>query len=168
MTIQATGIGGPSAALVLADLAELGVRRIVRVGTCLGSAKRSLGEMVLVGSAIAAGGSAASFGIEVGETVAPDTGLTERVAGALAGDARPGAIASVDAHPDERALLAGDAAAADMQTAPLLAQARSLGIEAAAILIVTEKADGEKSLKTDALEAAEKRAGRAASAALSA
>ena len=27
-------MGGPSAALVLADLAELGVRRAIRVGTC--------------------------------------------------------------------------------------------------------------------------------------
>ncbi len=36
LTIQATGIGGPSAALVLADLAKLGVRRAVRVGTCVG------------------------------------------------------------------------------------------------------------------------------------
>ena len=35
LTIQATGMGGPSAALVLADLAELGVRRAVRVGTCV-------------------------------------------------------------------------------------------------------------------------------------
>ena len=34
LSIQATGMGGPSAALVLADLAELGVRRAVRVGTC--------------------------------------------------------------------------------------------------------------------------------------
>ena len=35
LTIQATGMGGPSAALVLADLAELGVRRAIRVGTCV-------------------------------------------------------------------------------------------------------------------------------------
>lgn len=167
LTIQATGIGGPSAALVLDDLAELGVRRIVRVGTCVGSDDRSLGEMVLVGSAIAAGGSAASIGIEVGETVAPDADLTERVGGALAGDARPAAIASVDAHPDQQALLTG-AAAADMQTAPLLARAHSLGIGAAAILIVTEKAGGEKGLEKEALEVIEKRAGQAASAALSA
>ena len=34
LTIQATGMGGPSAAVVLADLAELGVRRAIRVGTC--------------------------------------------------------------------------------------------------------------------------------------
>ena len=32
-------MGGPSAALVLADLAELGVRRAVRVGTCVGMAR---------------------------------------------------------------------------------------------------------------------------------
>src|SRR4249919_2692732 len=35
LTIQATGMGGPSAALVLADLTELGVRRAIRVGTCV-------------------------------------------------------------------------------------------------------------------------------------
>src|ERR1700743_2994796 len=34
LTVQATGMGGPSAALVLSDLAELGVRRAIRVGTC--------------------------------------------------------------------------------------------------------------------------------------
>src|SRR6201989_177328 len=34
LTVQATGMGGPSAALVLADLAELGVRRAIRIGTC--------------------------------------------------------------------------------------------------------------------------------------
>ena len=32
--MQSTGMGGPSAALVLADLAELGVRRAIRIGTC--------------------------------------------------------------------------------------------------------------------------------------
>ena len=167
LTIQATGIGGPSAALVLADLAELGVRRVVRVGTCFGSDDCSLGEMVLVSGAIAAGGSATSLGIAVGETVTPDADLTERVGGALGGDGRSATIASVDAHPDRQALMSG-AAAADMQTAPLLARARSLEIEAAAILIVSEKPGGKKVLKKETLELAEKRAGRAASTALSA
>jgi uridine phosphorylase len=167
LTIQATGIGGPSAALVLADLAELGVRRIVRVGICFGSGDRSLGETVLVGAAIAAGGSAASLGIAVGEAVAPDADLTGRVGEALGEGRRSATVASVDAHPDERALLAG-VAAADMQTAPLLARAHSLGIAAAAILIVTEKPGDGKALEKEALERAEKRSGRAASTALSA
>ena len=33
LTIQSTGIGGPSAALVLGELVELGVRRAIRVGS---------------------------------------------------------------------------------------------------------------------------------------
>ena len=41
LTIQSTGIGGPSAALVLADLAELGVRRAIRVGSCVGGRRRA-------------------------------------------------------------------------------------------------------------------------------
>src|SRR4051794_34169363 len=32
LTVQSTGMGGPSAALVLGDLAELGVKRAVRIG----------------------------------------------------------------------------------------------------------------------------------------
>ena len=91
--------------------------------------------------------------------------LTGRVGGALG--RQPATIASVDAHPDERALLSG-VAAADMQTAPLLGRAHSLGIAAAAILIVTEKSGSENALEKEALEPAEKRAGRAASTALSA
>ena len=34
LTVQSTGMGGPSAAIVLHELAELGVRRAIRVGTC--------------------------------------------------------------------------------------------------------------------------------------
>src|ERR1700752_4342706 len=34
LTIQSTGLGGPSAAIVIAELADLGARRLLRVGTC--------------------------------------------------------------------------------------------------------------------------------------
>src|SRR5437764_10207310 len=34
LTIQSTGMGGPSAAIVISELADLGARRLVRVGTC--------------------------------------------------------------------------------------------------------------------------------------
>jgi uridine phosphorylase len=73
LTIQATGIGGPSAALVLGDLAELGVRRVVRVGTCAGSSDCELGELLLVSGAVAAGGSITSLGVAVGEMVPAST-----------------------------------------------------------------------------------------------
>jgi uridine phosphorylase len=167
LTIQTTGIGGPSAALVLGDLAELGVRRAVRIGTCLGSEDACvIGELLLVTAAVAAGGSAGSLGVAIGETVLPDAGLTERAGEALAKDGRSATVASVDAHPGDQALPTG-VAAADMQTAPLLARALSLGIEAAAILIVTATVGDDRTLEKDALEPAEKRAGRAVSAVLS-
>jgi hypothetical protein len=53
-----------------------------------------------------------------------------------------------------------------MQTAPLLARARALGVRVAALLIVSEAAGGE-TLARDDLERAERRAGRAASQVLS-
>jgi uridine phosphorylase len=167
LTIQATGIGGPSAALVLGELAELGVRRVVRVGTCVGLDDGcTLGELVVVSEAVAEGGSATSLGVAVGETVAPGAGLTAELGKALAEDGRAGAVASFDAYTGEQALGPG-IVAADMQTAPLLARARSLQIEAAAVLIVTEMTGSGVVLKRDALEPIEKRAGRAAAAALS-
>ena len=51
LTIQATGMGGPSASVVLADLAELGVRRAVRIGTCASLGELALGELVVVSEA---------------------------------------------------------------------------------------------------------------------
>src|SRR6187200_920675 len=48
LTIQSTGMGGPSATVVLHDLAELGVRRAVRIGTCTSLGGTRLGELVVV------------------------------------------------------------------------------------------------------------------------
>jgi uridine phosphorylase len=167
LTIQATGIGGPSAALVLGDLAELGVRRVVRVGTCVGLGDTcELGDLLLVSEAIAEGGSATALGVGVGEPVLPDGRLTARLAEELGQGATSTAVASYDAHPGGHTLASG-VTAADMQTAPLLARARSLRIETAAVLIVTERPGGGEPLEKSALEVVEKRAGRAASATLS-
>lgn len=164
LTIQATGIGGPSAALVLADLAELGVHRAVRVGTCVGlDGVFALGDLLVVTEAIAEGGSAAALGAAAGEAVAPDPELTARLIGELGARARPAPVSSFDLHPGEHAAAAG---AADMQSAPLLARAQSLDVEAAAVLIVTETSGGGV-LSTEEIERDEKQAGKAASAILS-
>lgn len=164
LTIQATGIGGPSAVLVLADLAELGVRRAVRVGTCVGlGGTFELGDLLIVTEALAEGGSAAVLGAAAGEAVAPDPELTARLAAELGGRARPAPVSSFDLHPGEHSPAAG---AADMQSAPLLARARSLGLEVAAVLIVAETGDGEQ-LEAEKTERAAKQAGQAASLILS-
>jgi len=164
LTIQATGIGGPSATLVLADLAKLGVRRAIRVGTCLvPGGTFALGDLLVVTEAIARGGSATALGVAMGEAVLPDPELTERLSGELGERARPAAVSSFDVHPEEQASLG---VAADMQSAPLLARARALGIGAAAVLIVTETTGGE-GLEKEEVEQAERLAGRAASSILS-
>jgi uridine phosphorylase len=167
LTIQATGMGGPSAALVLGDLAELGVKRAVRVGTCVGAdASGALGDLLIVREAIAQGGSAASLGIEAGTAVATDAELTRGLQSELGGEGKLITIASVDAHPAEHTAVPG-AAAIDMQTASLLARSSSLQIELAALLVVSEAEGGAASLAKEALEELERKAGRAAATVLS-
>src|SRR3954471_15121810 len=71
LTIQATGMGWPSAAIVVEELLMLGAAQLVRVGTCGAlAASVSLGELVVVESAW-----------HRGEEVPPSPGLCERLAG---------------------------------------------------------------------------------------
>lgn len=164
LTIQATGMGGPSAALVLADLAKLGVKRVVRVGTCAAFGEQArLGELLLPTEAVAATGSAASFGLAAGESVQPDPSLLDRLREELAGESRSVAVASLDTMPPQGA--PPGVVATDMQTVAVLARGRELGVMAAAALIVSEA--GDEKLVDDELESAAKRAGRAAAKALS-
>ena len=168
LTLQSTGIGGPSAALVLADLAELGVRRVVRVGSCLATgAAGGVGDLLLVEEAIAAGGSSSAFGVAVGDSVAPDPGLTERLRAALGEEARPATVASFDADPAACAPFAAGVGAADMQTAAVLARSAALGVAAAVVLLAVSSIEGPP-LAEEPREGSEKRAGQVASAVLSA
>src|SRR2546423_13420493 len=57
LTIQSTGMGGPSAAIVISELAEMGTRRIVRVGTCGAlQAGLGLGDLLVANQGICADG----------------------------------------------------------------------------------------------------------------
>jgi uridine phosphorylase len=166
LTIQATGIGGPSAAMVMTDLAELGVRRAVRVGTCVAfGADPPAGELLLVSAVLATEGSAVSFGVGVGEQVLPDPALFDRLHRAFGDEAQAATTASLDTMPSEAGATAG-AIAADMQTLAVLARAIQLDIAAAAVLIVDEARVG-KALGKDELDLAATRAGKAAAEALS-
>ena len=166
LTVQATGMGGPSAAIVLADLAKLGVRRAIRVGTCTALAQEAeAGDLVLVHEALAGGGSAEAYGVQRGMSVLPDPELFTRLRESLGEDVRPVRIASLDAHPVGPVSAGDGAAAADLQTVTVLARSRELGVAAAAVLIVSETGSGR--LDDEALESASTRAGIAAAAALS-
>jgi uridine phosphorylase len=159
LTVQSTGMGGPSAAVVLGDLAELGVRRAVRVGSC--TALRSgfaPGDLVAVAAAHAWSGPGGGGG----EPVAPDPKLAARLREALGGAARAGTVASLDVlHRGGAPPPVGEGDVADMQSAALLGAAAGLGIAAAAVLVVSEGSGGEQ-LGDERLAEQAKVAGRAA------
>jgi uridine phosphorylase len=156
LTIQATGMGGPSATVVLADLADLGVRRAVRIGTGAALGDLGLGELLVAAEARG----------ETGGPAAPDPELTAGLAAELP-EARRGTVISLDdLHDPDRESPASGADLADMQTAALLAAGSRLGVAVAALLIVSERS-GSGRLPDEDLEATAKRAGKVASALLS-
>src|SRR5438105_11158251 len=75
LTIQATGMGGPSAAIVLSELISLGARRVIRVGTCGAlDSSLALGELIVAREAICLDGT--SRALAVGERIAANSALT--------------------------------------------------------------------------------------------
>src|SRR6266513_4031137 len=55
LSVQATGMGCPSAAIVVEELVQLGVKRLLRVGTCGGlQPDLQLGDLIVAVSAVAA------------------------------------------------------------------------------------------------------------------
>jgi uridine phosphorylase len=147
LNVQATGMGGPSAALVLSDLAELGVRRTVRVGTCaaLASDLRP-GDLVCVSEARAW----SADGRVACAPATPDAALAERLRSELGDAARPGRVASLDVLHPSPGHPTPDGDVADMQTAALLRAGRDLSVAIAAVLIVSES-EGGHALDDEAL-----------------
>jgi len=162
LTIQSTGMGGPSAGIVLADLAELGVRQAIRVGTCT-----ALDPGLEPGRLLAV--SEARSGDGEGDTAPalPDPELGKLLSERLGEDAAAAAVVSLDTlHGAGAPALEAPGEAADMQTATVLKRGRALGVAVAAVLLVTETAGGGRIGEEDE-ERAAKIAGTAAAAALS-
>jgi uridine phosphorylase len=165
LTVQSTGIGGPSAAVVVEELCDLGLRRAVRIGTCAAlDGDAALGELVAVRAVLAADGASRALGAP--DRLAGDEALTT----ALAARAdRAGAVVSSDLFYDPRegelaAWAAAGALAVDLETAAVLAVAGRRGIRAAAILAVVGR--GDERLGAEAIGEAGVRLGRAALEAL--
>ena len=156
LTIQSTGLGGPSAAIVTQELIGLGARRLVRVGTC--SADLELGSLVIAERVRAQDGASRALGACELE---PDAELLAELR--AAGDAAAvGVVVSTDLYygpaPD-------DALAVDLTSAAVLAVAAVHGVAAASVLLVSDRR-GER-LGPEALERAEVELGRVGAAALS-
>jgi DeoD family purine-nucleoside phosphorylase len=139
LTIQATGMGGPSAAIVVEELIALGARRLVRIGTCGALAGGlALGDLVAAESVLPADGASAALGAN--GSLAPDPGLLERL---VAAGARPGMVVSSDLFYDPREGQVGEwvergAVAVEMEAAAILLVAARRGVEAACVLGVSD------------------------------
>jgi DeoD family purine-nucleoside phosphorylase len=143
LTVQATGMGGPSAAVVVEELLDLGANTLVRVGTCGAfAAELDLGDLVVAHAALSADGASAALGA---------SGLVEadeRVTAALveAGsplDARRGVVATTDLFYDDRTELAAEwiaagAVAVEMEAATIFRVAERRGAAAGCVLAVTD------------------------------
>lgn len=152
MLVQSTGMGGPSAAIICEELADLGAELFLRVGTCGAiDPALKLGDLVVVTETICDDG--ASRALDSGERIAADRELTERVIEVATGighTTHVGVNASVDLfydpHADERyaRLREAGALSIEMECAAVFAVARRRGVRAGCVLVVSDELWGDK------------------------
>jgi len=134
LTVQSTGIGGPSAAVVVAELHALGLRRAVRIGRAWAvDGTLRAGELVAATAVLAGDGASQALG--AGARIEPDAALTA----ALRPD-RCGVIASADV---ELVDPAWDVLAFDLESAAVLAAAARAGVAAACLVAIEGPIDPE-------------------------
>jgi len=147
VSVQSSGMGCPSAAIVIEELVQLGVKRLLRVGTCGGlQPDLSMGDLIVALSATAADSTASHY--VAGEPHAPtaDFGLVHEAvhqAKELGKPVRVGPIVSSDIfyNPDtglasrwsERGILA-----VEMEAAVLFTLGALRKIQAGCLLIVSD------------------------------
>jgi uridine phosphorylase len=139
LTVQSTGMGGPSAAIVCEELIALGARTLVRIGTCGAlDPELPLGALLAAESVLPADGTSAALGAD--GPLAPDPALLARLVEA---GARPAVVVSSDVFYDPRAGAAGawrarGAVAVEMEAATLFQIAARRGVTAACVLGVSD------------------------------
>jgi DeoD family purine-nucleoside phosphorylase len=169
LTVQSTGMGGPSAAIVAEELIALGARRLLRVGTCgalVGGLE--LGSLLVAEGVLAEDGTSRALG--AGDTVRPDPDLHAALV-ASADGARAGLVVSSDLFYDPDRSRAGrwvdaGALAVEMEAATLFAVAERHGAAAACLLAVSDVVASGTRIGAEALEAVERELGRVGAAAL--
>jgi DeoD family purine-nucleoside phosphorylase len=172
LTIQATGMGGPSAAIVLSELIALGARQAIRVGTCGALAPSlELGELVIARESICADGTSRAIGGGA-ERASADEALTTALTRAEP-SARVGTVVSVDLFYETdgapRADAHNEALAVEMEAATLFALGAVERVPVACLLTVSDTfaTDGSRTrIGAEELRVAAKRMGAVALAAL--
>src|SRR5215212_4531280 len=156
LTVQATGMGGPSAAIVCEELIALGATTLVRIGTCGAlDAAIELGTLLAVETVLPADGTSAALGADGALT--PDAALLARLVEA---GARPATVATSDLFYDPRADAAAGwvergAVAVEMEAATVLQVANRRGVAAACVLGVSDVASANGAHRMSEEELAE-------------
>jgi DeoD family purine-nucleoside phosphorylase len=147
VSVQTSGMGTPSLSIVVEELLRLGVRRLIRVGTCGGIAKGlATGDLVIATAACPTDGATATY--LHGEPYAPaaDFALTRALVDAVAEagiTATTGLVASVDVFyntDDDYAQRWRDRGvlAFEMEASALFFLAARAGVQAACALTVSD------------------------------
>lgn len=176
LTVQSTGMGGPSAAIVITELAELGARRLLRVGTCgaLGPSV-ALGDLVIAEEAIPEDGTSRALGAARPLLPDPELARVLREAAAAGEDAggriHSGAVVSSDLFYDapegiEARWITAGAIAVEMEMATLFALALRRRLRAAGLLLVSDLIRPRTRISDEGLRAGEAALGQVAAAAL--
>ena len=156
LSVQSTGMGGPSAAIVFEELAMLGVTRIVRVGTC-GALRADMAMADLVVAVSATPFDSVTSTLTGGEPHAP-TATWQLVAAAadlVAAQgltAHIGPIASSDVFYDPdgdrfRRLASRGLLAIEMEAATLYTIAALRGMQALAVMTVSAVLTGDSPVR---------------------
>jgi uridine phosphorylase len=141
LTVQSTGMGGPSAAIVTEELISLGAARLVRIGTCGAlDPELPLGTLLAAEAVLPADGASAALGAN--GVLRPDAELLARLVEA---GARPATVASSDLFYDPReatttSWVERGAVAVEMEAATILQVAARRGAAAACVLGVSDAA----------------------------
>jgi DeoD family purine-nucleoside phosphorylase len=141
LTIQATGMGGPSAAIVTEELIGLGATTFIRIGTCGALVdEMELGTLLPVEAALAADGASSALGAD--GRVAADGRLTKALSEAVKRAAVT--CVSTDLFYDAREDLPDawkreGAAVVEMEAAAVLQVAARHGARAGCLVAVTDQ-----------------------------
>lgn len=165
ITVSAFGMGAPIAAVVMHELAGLGVTRFLRLGTAMSIGDTQLGEFVVAHGAVRGESTSLSY-LPLEYPAVPDFGLTQAVEKqVVAVPHRSGLYATYDGFYTEMfetgtgrisvveryaTLAANGVVAVDMETSALLIAAHSLHVKAASLCLAS--VEGITNTKMDRAE----------------
>jgi len=173
LTIQSTGIGGPSAAIVLEELCDLGLELAIRVGTCGALADDlALGDLVVADAVLPCDGTSRALG--AGGPIAVDRILVKALTAAAGAGTRVATIVTSDLFYDRdrtraRAWVQDGAVAVEMEAAALVRVGEGRGVPVGCLLAVSDVFDASGArvrLDADGLVRAAERLGEVGAAAL--